>query len=51
MIALLDTNAYTALARGDQELLEGLSQITQILMSSIVVGELEYGFRHGSRYL
>lgn len=47
---MLDTNAYTALARGDETLLESLSQASRILMSSIVVGELEYGFRHGNRY-
>lgn len=50
MIALLDTNAYTAAARGDEPLLENLGQASHILMSSIVVGELEYGFRHGTRY-
>lgn len=50
MIALLDTNAYTALARGDEALLDRLSQATRVLMSSIVVGELEYGFQHGNQY-
>lgn len=50
MIALLDTNAYTALARGNETLLEQLSQTSRILMSSIVVGELEYGFHYGNRY-
>lgn len=50
MIALLDTNAYTALVRGDVALLEGLNLAERILMSSIVVGELEYGFRFGNRY-
>lgn len=50
MIALLDTNAYTALVKGDEILLDQLVQTTRILMSSVVVGELEYGFRHGDRY-
>lgn len=50
MIALLDTNAYTALARGDEALVDGLAQASAILMSSIVVGELEYGFHYGERY-
>lgn len=50
MIALLDTNAYTALARGEEPLLNSLGQADRILVSSIVVGELEYGFRNGSRY-
>lgn len=50
MIALLDTNAYTALARGDETLVDRLSQASRVLLSAIVVGELEYGFQYGSRY-
>lgn len=50
MNALLDTNAYTALARGEQGLVQRLSRVERLLMSAIVVGELEYGFRHGDRY-
>ena len=50
MIALLDTNAFTAIMRGDEALLRGLENSQAILMVSIVIGELEYGFRHGSRY-
>lgn len=50
MIALLDTNAYTAIMRGDGALLDALQPARAVLMSSIVVGELEYGFRHGNRY-
>lgn len=50
MTALLDTNAYTALAGGDKRLLALLSECLNLAMSSIVVGELEYGFRHGRRY-
>jgi tRNA(fMet)-specific endonuclease VapC len=47
---LLDTNAYTALARGDASLAARVSRAHRILLSSIVAGELLYGFRHGSRY-
>lgn len=50
MIALLDTNAYTALARGDETLVSRLGQASRLLLSSIVVGELEYGFHNGDRY-
>lgn len=50
MIALLDTNAYTALARGDETLLVTLGAASRVLMPTVVVGELEYGFRFGDRY-
>lgn len=50
MTALLDTNAYTALMRGDNAIIRVLSEADRILMSVIVIGELEYGFRHGQRY-
>lgn len=50
MTALLDTNAYTAMMRGDNAIIRALSETDRILMSVIVIGELEYGFRHGQRY-
>ena len=50
MIALRDTNAYTAIMRGDDALLRALEDTQAILMASVVVGELEYGFRYGNRY-
>lgn len=50
MNLLLDTNAYTALASGDRKILKRLSATPRLLMSVVVVGELEYGFRYGSRY-
>ena len=50
MNVLLDTNAYTALMRGERGLLLRLDRVERVLMSAIVVGELEYGFRHGNRY-
>ncbi|MCI0749669.1 MAG: type II toxin-antitoxin system VapC family toxin [Nevskiales bacterium] len=50
MNVLLDTNAYTALVRGERGLLRRLTHASRILMSAVVVGELEYGFRHGDRY-
>ena len=50
MNVLLDTNAYTALLRGERGLRRRLERVERILISAIVVGELEYGFRHGNRY-
>lgn len=46
---LLDTNAYSALARGNPTVVEYVRNAEQILLSSIVVGELLHGFRCGNR--
>ena len=50
MSILLDTNAYSALMRGDNQTAAVVRGATEILMSSVVIGELLYGFRYGSRY-
>ncbi len=50
MRLLLDTNAYSALMRGHGPLAERVRAAEEILISSIVAGELLYGFRHGTRY-
>ena len=49
MRILLDTNAYSLLMRGDDQTVTIVRSATAILMSAVVVGELLYGFRHGSR--
>ena len=49
MKVLLDTNALTALWRGDERILEALGQAERVLLSVIVLGELHAGFRGGSR--
>jgi len=49
MRLLLDTNAYSALRRGEDSVASFVRASEQLLMSAIVVGELLYGFRHGSR--
>lgn len=49
MKLLLDTNAYSALARGNTVLAEYVQSAEQIMLSSIVAGELLHGFRCGSR--
>lgn len=47
---LLDTNAYSGLRRGDEAVLEAICQAEALYMSSIVLGELQVGFRGGQRY-
>ncbi len=47
---LLDTNAYSALARNEVGLVERVRAAEEILLSCVVAGELLYGFRHGSRH-
>lgn len=50
MKILLDTNAYSALRRNHQTVAELVQDSEEVLLSTIVVGELLYGFRNGSRY-
>jgi tRNA(fMet)-specific endonuclease VapC len=47
---LLDTNAYSALRRGDGFVAEQVRRSDEVLLSVIVAGELLAGFRNGSRY-
>ena len=47
---LLDTNAVTALFQGDQAVMDIMSTTETVYFSAIVIGELEAGFRGGSRY-
>lgn len=46
---LLDTNAYTALRRGDERILDALGRAEVVYMSAIVLGELHAGFKGGSK--
>ena len=50
MKLLLDTNAYSALMLGSQAVTREVRRAERIYLSSIVVGELLYGFRNGTRY-
>ena len=50
MRRLLDTNAWVALQRGDAAVVELVRDAEEIVMSMVVVGELLFGFRHGTRY-
>jgi len=47
---LLDTNAYAALMRGEPPVAKRVRAAEQIFFSTIVIGELLFGFRNGSRY-
>jgi tRNA(fMet)-specific endonuclease VapC len=49
MRILLDTNAYSALMRGVAEVADRVRRAEGVLLSPIVIGELLYGFRNGSR--
>jgi predicted nucleic acid-binding protein len=44
---LLDTTAYSAMRRGDRRLAEPLQEASEVLLTSVVVGELVYGFMGG----
>jgi tRNA(fMet)-specific endonuclease VapC len=46
---LLDTNAYSALARGDAAVLDAISEADVVYLSVVVLGELYAGFKGGSR--
>jgi tRNA(fMet)-specific endonuclease VapC len=47
---LLDSNTYTLLMSGHEEVLDLVRSAEEILFSTIVVGELMYGFRRGTRF-
>ncbi len=51
MKLLLDTSAYSALMRGHKEVAHRVRSAESVYFSSIVAGELLYGFRHGTRFL
>ena len=50
MRLLLDTNAYVGMRRGDERVSSLLRDAEEILISTVVLGELEYGFFNGRRY-
>lgn len=47
---LLDTNAFSALMSGDEAVFDFISRSDLVHMSVVVIGELEAGFRGGTRY-
>ena len=50
MRALLDTNAYGALKRGHPSVATYVRNASELVISVVVLGELLFGFRHGTRY-
>lgn len=50
MRLLLDTNAYSALMRGRNDVVAVVRRAELLYLSAIVVGELLFGFRNGARY-
>ena len=50
MRLLLDTNAYTALVKGQDDVVAKVRQCETLYFSAIVMGELMFGFRSGNRF-
>ena len=50
MKILLDTDAYSAFMRGHADVVARVRQVERVFLSAVVVGELLFGFRVGSRY-
>ncbi len=49
MKRLLDTNAYVALKRGEPEVVRLCRTASELVISTIVLGELLFGFRNGTQ--
>jgi len=49
-IVLFDTNAYSRLMQGDKYAICIANEASRLLLCSVVLGELESGFRAGNRY-
>jgi len=47
---LLDTNAYAGFKSGEAEVVERIRRSSGVMMSTIVAGELLFGFHHGARF-
>ncbi len=50
MRILLDSNAYSGLMRGNEQVAGLVRRAEEVLFSAIVVGELMYGFRRGTHF-
>jgi len=50
MSVLLDTNAYCAFHQGNADVVKIVENADKVVMSTIVVGELLFGFYNGTRY-
>ena len=50
MRLLLDSNAYSHLKRGYRRVADSVREAEEIFLPAVVVGELLYGFRKGTRF-
>lgn len=50
MKRLLDTNAYVALKRNHDAVAAMVRESTELVFSMVVIGELLFGFRNGTRF-
>lgn len=50
MKILLDTNAYGALMRGQADVADRVRRAEAIMLSTVVAGEILFGFRAGRRF-
>ena len=46
----IDTNIFIALGRGDEKVVQALSEVSEILLPIVVLGELHAGMRGGKRF-
>ena len=50
MKIVIDTNVYIEFFRGNQAVRDKIHKASGIYISAVVMGELIYGFRHGTRF-
>jgi tRNA(fMet)-specific endonuclease VapC len=50
MRLLLDTNAYSALAEARPDVGQHIREAEEVMISTVVLGEVLFGFHNGSRY-
>ena len=50
MRLILNSNIYSQLMRGQAHVADLVRGAEEVLLSAVVVGELMYGFRRGSRF-
>ncbi len=50
MRILLDSNAYSAFMRGNEQVRSLIQDAEEVLFSAVVVGEQLYGFRQGTHF-
>ena len=49
-LLILDTSAYIRFKQGDLRFVERMAGAQRLLVSAVVLGELLYGFRNGTRF-